>query len=66
MRGAIYILFALVVMTLLSLASYHFLEQPFLRMKKHFASKRQEPAASIDTPGEKLNGVRRDCTRAVS
>jgi peptidoglycan/LPS O-acetylase OafA/YrhL len=57
--GAAYILLAFVLMTLVSLTSYHVLEQPFLRLKKHFEtdSPHAGAAALPATSTANLHGV---------
>jgi peptidoglycan/LPS O-acetylase OafA/YrhL len=57
--GAAYILLAFVLMTLVSLTSYHVLEQPFLRLKKHFETEtpRGGAAALLATSTANLHGV---------
>lgn len=48
--AAVYLLFSIAVMTLVSLASYYWLEQPFLRLKKHFEVQRTPDGNTTSPP----------------
>jgi peptidoglycan/LPS O-acetylase OafA/YrhL len=57
-KSAIYILCTIAVMLLVSLASYHFLERPFLKLKVHFEQGRGTGAAPA-TAGDSLQETAR-------